>query len=367
MSVTKQLPSLNGLRAVSILLVIISHYVLKYMTVHHIPFDETLVSFHLGQLGVNVFFVISGFLITTLLLREESTQGSIGLKNFYIRRTIRIFPAYYVVLIVYFFLQLLHVITIPGTSWITAITYTKYLNWYKDPYTNHFWSLSVEEHFYLLWPLVFKFLQKHRTKIAASVVILVPIIRFVMGHKSFLWLNHMTLFERADAIMWGCLVAIYQKQILNFIRQKKFVVYLSWFIIVFSLFTPLLTGKLESDLPFRITSSLFGSYGMFPDIAVTIIMLSSVYNSNNSWFAILNTSVFDYTGKISYSIYLWQQFFIIGMVGTVTEAPYNLFGFVLAALISYNLIELPFLRLKKRFESNRAKQPVTYSQPDKVA
>src|SRR6476659_7374830 len=127
----KKLPSLNGLRAISILLVIASHYVMYYFNVNHVPLDDTLVSFNLGHLGVNVFFVISGFLITSLLLREEEVAGNISLKNFYARRTIRIFPAYYFVLIVYGVLQLLHIISISKTSWITAITYTKYFNWYK--------------------------------------------------------------------------------------------------------------------------------------------------------------------------------------------------------------------------------------------
>jgi len=367
MSVTKPLPSLNGLRAISILLVIISHYVLKYLNVNHIQFDETMVSFHLGQLGVNVFFVISGFLITTLLLREEDARGTIGLRNFYIRRTIRIFPAYYFVLIVYFLLQLMHVISIPKTSWITAITYTKYFNWYKDPYTNHFWSLSVEEHFYLLWPLAFKFLKNQRVKIAASVVILVPVIRFIMGHTTHVWLNHMTLFERADAIMWGCLVAIYQKPLVNFIAGKRLVIYVAWLAVLFSIFTPLMTGKLTNDLPFRISSSLFGSYGMIPDVAIAVIMLASVFVSKGTWFSILNSSAFDFTGKISYSIYLWQQFFVIGMIGVVTDAPYNFFCLVAAALFSYYLIELPFLRLKKRFESSKVKARVNYSRADKVA
>ena len=355
MNFPQKLPSLNGLRAISILLVIISHYVMYYFGVKHVPLDDTLVSFNLGHLGVNVFFVISGYLITSLLLREEEATGNVSLKNFYVRRTIRIFPAYYFVLFVYFVLQLSSIIVIPNSSWATAITYTKYFNWYKDPYTTHFWSLAVEEHFYLFWPLVFRFLPKQRTFIATSVVILVPLIRFVMGHRIFVWLNHMTFFERADAIMWGCLFAVYQKQILNYIQRNKYVVHLSMLAIILSMLTPSLTGKLANDLLYRLSTSLFGSYGTVVNVAIAFIMLASVYGRKNVWFKVLNSKTFDFVGKLSYSIYLWQQFFILGMIGIITDAPYSLIGLVIASLISYYFIELPFLKFKKRFEVNRIK------------
>ena len=106
----KKLPSLNGLRAISIFLVLFDHLQIKYYI-----FSETLPKYFLpiryfledGHLGVNVFFVISGFLITTLLLKEEQKNKTVSLKKFYIRRTLRIFPAYYTLLLVYFILQCL--------------------------------------------------------------------------------------------------------------------------------------------------------------------------------------------------------------------------------------------------------------------
>src|SRR4051812_24348426 len=145
-------PSLNGLRAISVLLVIAYHLKIYFLYSQGIDLGENLSFFADGNLGVNVFFIISGFLITSLLLEEERMNSTISLKNFYIRRTIRIFPAYYFMLAVYFILQLCQVIHIGPSSWFTAVTYTKYFNADQDTVTAHAWSLSVEEHFYLLWP-----------------------------------------------------------------------------------------------------------------------------------------------------------------------------------------------------------------------
>ena len=154
----KILPSLNGLRAISILLVITSHLQIQYaifprnLPTYLFPIRYL---FEDGHLGVSVFFIISGFLITTLLLNEEDSYKSVSLKKFYIRRTLRIFPAYYTLLLFYFILQSLGYINLPKYSWLSSLTYTKYFNWYLDWYTAHCWSLSIEEHFYLVWPLLF--------------------------------------------------------------------------------------------------------------------------------------------------------------------------------------------------------------------
>ncbi|HVG40283.1 MAG TPA: acyltransferase, partial [Chitinophagaceae bacterium] len=111
----KLLPSINGLRAISILLVIISHVAVYYQA-----------DWFIGQFGVNVFFILSGYLITRLLLVEEESKGTINLKKFYVRRTLRIFPAYYFMLLVYFILQVAGIIYLNSFAWLTALTYTKY-------------------------------------------------------------------------------------------------------------------------------------------------------------------------------------------------------------------------------------------------
>jgi len=116
-------------------------------------------------------------LITSLMIYEEDLYKTISIKNFYIRRILRIFPAYYFLLLVYLLLQFIGAIYISKTSWLTAFTYTKYFNWCLDWDTSHAWSLSVEEHFYLIWPLLFKFGKKYRGLIALMMLFIAPFFR----------------------------------------------------------------------------------------------------------------------------------------------------------------------------------------------
>ncbi len=124
--------SINGLRTISLTFVILCHLemqynIFKYLKSYKILFPVINILTD-GALGVNIFFVISGFLITSLMLIEEANTETVSLKNFYIRRTLRIFPAYYFLILVYFLLQLGGIISISNASWLTAITYTKYFN-----------------------------------------------------------------------------------------------------------------------------------------------------------------------------------------------------------------------------------------------
>ena len=217
----KRFPSLNGLRAVSIIIVIISHFEFQeYFSFHNLFSPNSLGLFSDGQFGVNVFFVISGFLITSLLLAEE-LRHPIDLKGFYIRRTLRIFPAYYFLLCVYFILQLLGYIKIPGSAWVTSITYTKDLFIGKDWYTGHAWSLSIEEHFYLFWPFLFRV--KKARKIAPWLLVLVPIIfkfSFSYVFPDRPRIHDLNLFSRIDSIAVGCLFAINKEGIYRWLQSK---------------------------------------------------------------------------------------------------------------------------------------------------
>ncbi len=215
-------PSLNGLRAISIFIVFF----------HHLNAAGTFGAFHApsflsflfdGNFGVNVFFVISGFLITTLLIAEEQKNGTISLKNFYIRRIFRIFPAYYFVLFVYFLLQGASVLYFTRESWLSSIFYYKYLV-RGDAETGHFWSLSVEEHFYLVWPLIFFLFRRSRAWFAAGIIGLVFACRFLAYNNRF----HLPfigdwafIFQRADAIMIGCLVAMYKDRIIGWMDKLR--------------------------------------------------------------------------------------------------------------------------------------------------
>jgi peptidoglycan/LPS O-acetylase OafA/YrhL len=156
-----RVPALDGLRAISILIVIGFHTDIIYGKSW--PRWVGLITIH-GSVGVDVFFVISGFLITLLLLRERLAKTKVSLLNFYVRRTLRIWPAYIVFVLVMFILSSQGVIEqVSNRNWATALTYSMSVappppGLRDQPAVwpiGHLWSLSVEELFCLTWPLMF--------------------------------------------------------------------------------------------------------------------------------------------------------------------------------------------------------------------
>lgn len=344
-------PSINGLRAFSILLVITSHLAFNNGLVR--GWEETTWALNLlkfliqdGQLGVNIFFVVSGFLITALLMEEERRTGTISLKKFYIRRMLRIFPAYYFILLVYLFLQIAGYLHLDPISWLTSLTFTKQF-WRTDWYTAHFWSLSVEEIFYLVWPFIFLGGDRLRKWVAVLFFVLVPVIRTLIYFHPVAWVHELTLFTRMDAIALGCLFAIYRDKIVE--RCSPYWTYIFVFSMV-ALFIsrefPFFLGKIGLAFVFIPLGLTHGTTG---NILVAFIMMYSVFGPRRLWFRLLNSSIMNYVGLLSYSIYLWQQFFISEREDWINQAPQNVVFMLLAAMGSYHLIEKPFLRLKNRF------------------
>ena len=197
------LPQLDGLRGISILMVLTAHV--------YAPGWPHLQ----GRLGVTVFFVLSGFLITRLLAREESEQGMISLAPFYVRRAFRLFPLYYLVLAVYCFLILgMGMHSDARSSFLGALpwylTYMQDIPLFRDwnlavPISTPFgqsWSLGIEEKFYLLWPIVaFRVLKNPRARVAlaAAAVVFFSAAKFVSEGRY--------IYPYA-AIAWGCLFAL---------------------------------------------------------------------------------------------------------------------------------------------------------------
>ena len=337
----RYIPSLNGLRAISIFFVLYAHVLLN--------------NFHLaenpgGQIGVTIFFVISGYLITLLLLEEEKASDTISLKSFYVRRALRIFPAYYFLLLVYFILELTGILQFTANSWVTSLTYTKYfpvkngIEWESG----HFWSLSIEEHFYLIWPIVFKTFRKFRAYFAFLVILTIPVIRMTTTLPS------MHIFMRADSIMWGCVFALYNDNIARFITKRhKLFSAAPFAILLFSLVFKRVISILGYHKLDHLALTFFGSFGSITDISIGFIILISIYRRNNLWYKTLNTAPFNFVGKLSYSIYLWQQIFFSPYVGKLSEFPFNIVYIFMAAFLSYNLIEKPFLRIKSKLEGRK--------------
>ena len=207
-----RIPSLDGLRAVSICMVVIGHCS-KTITGLSSSAYMFLGFVGAGRLGVSTFFVISGFLITTLLVREQLSTHTISLKDFYIRRAFRIFPGFYAYWLVAFVLALLGYIQLSRSDLISAATYIwNYVPRNVDTwFLGHTWSLSVEEQFYLLWPLILKLSgPKRGTWAALAVVVTAPFVR--LGSYFLLPSTRprigMMLHTRADSLMIGALLAL---------------------------------------------------------------------------------------------------------------------------------------------------------------
>lgn len=335
-----RIPSLDGLRAISILLVFIGHGAMSYGA------PKVLAPFHhFGNFGVRFFFIISGFLITTLLLKELKKAGRISLKHFYIRRALRIFPAAFGFLAVMGILWGLSIITMKPADMVHALTYT--MNYHEGyvAWVDHLWSLSVEEQFYLLWPglLVLAGMRK-AFRGAWLVVLAAPILRACMWYLWGASESGMTKhFESvADALATGCLLSVYFNRLglsARYMRLQSFpTVFLS-----FSLGLVLVGNGIYLVRPeaFYILGQTLANVG-------TVLCIDWTIRNHTSLVGrLLNTRLAIFVGGISYSLYLWQNSFLLADIDTwATKLPLNVLCAVGAALLSYWAIEQPFLRLK---------------------
>ncbi len=322
-------------------------------TVDHNFFLTAVIEFFTdGHLGVNIFFLLSGFLITSLLLWEEVETKEISLKKFYIRRFLRITPAYYFLLLVYFALQQLHFISIAPSSWLTALTYTKYLNWQNEWLTSHAWTLSVEENFYLFWPLIFLTGPKLRKWLCVFLIAAVPMVRTFIYHHPVSWIDELSLFTRIDAIATGCLFALYKDEMIERLSKHWKIYFYGALVLLFFLrfipqgFTYIGLDKLNVlFIPLGLT------HGTLANFLIGVIFFFSVFGPQGLWFKFLNLKVMDFIGMLSYSLYLWQQILVSESRIWFTQFPQNIFFLFVVASCSYYFIEKPFLKLKSRFSA----------------
>lgn len=314
-----------------------------------------------GDLGVSAFFVLSGFLITRLLIREHDKTGSVSLSKFYLRRTMRIFPAYYAFLILSYILDAHAGQVWSSTVLASALTYTvNYFNAFNShPATSiaHAWSLAVEEQFYVLWPLAFLILAsrgKRALAIGLSVAALGALLwrteLFLVAHASVAYVYN-AFDTRLDNLAVGCLLALavdHQRAIAFASRLAR----RAWF--------PAVTVGLLLVSRLWIGEAYHYSVGFTVDailVAVLIAQLLQLYQSR-AWHW-LEWKVVKYLGAISYPIYLYHAWgaslgrrvhgleFVAGVVATVALAS----G-------SYYVVERPFLKLKARFAAQSSPSPV---------
>lgn len=326
-SKTNRIPSLDGLRAFSIALVLLAHlagtrgYPQNWMT------QALRYSAHFG---VTIFFVISGFLITRLLLKEHEKSGQVSLLAFYRRRTFRIFPA------AYFYIACITLVAAPFAHpyLLQALTYTMCYTGPARPWLlGHLWSLSVEEQFYLLWPTVFALYFGRKKYFAWAVVFLAPLFRMIAVRFGYddIGFYFPTV---ADSIAAGCLLAIYYPEI----QRRGAWITRPWVTIGIIAATVLVQYRIA--ISFRLPI-YFGGVVAF---MIALVIFSTVERPP----AILNNGPIIFIGTLSYSLYLWQQPFLDRTSSSPLCAfPLNLFLTFVAAYASYRLVERPMLRFQK--------------------
>jgi peptidoglycan/LPS O-acetylase OafA/YrhL len=351
----RMIPSLDGLRAVSIVLVIALHSLQHYGLTHKVP----VIWFILcnGSVGVYIFFVISGYLITTLLLREHRAKGRISLRDFYIRRGFRILPPLYV-----------YVLTIAVLGWTgrlagvnatEIVTALFFLRNYSQHVTlwvfEHFWSLCVEEQFYLLWPglVVFALLRRGEgqgrrlaARVAVAIIVAEPFIRL------FCWRFVPTLHNTgqfhmsADCLMFGAAGALLEGST-RFEALYRRATRWPWLL-------PVVLFGVLGALGMRFQNYFNVPLGdTLQGFVILMWLLWLVRNPATAQGRFLNGSAIRWVGRLSYSLYIWQTFFIhyknvpvFGGAYFVNTPPGAWLSILVVATFSYYVIEQPSLRLR---------------------
>jgi len=335
------LPTLDGWRAIAIVIVMLDHS----PTLALGPFNSNL--FHgMGNFGVQVFFAISGLLICSRLLDEEEKTGTLQIRSFYIRRLFRIQPAALAYLGFILLLTVFHRLPLYTSGMVTAAILVRNF-WGMDlrntftvgwP-TVHYWSLSVEEHFYLVLPSLLFFVKRWR----AEVLLGLALIGF--GWRAFLLSNRATsLFSvevRTDTCLCYLFLAAGTAVLLRHESIRKFA-----------------TRYIRSFVVLPVALLLVLAHGRITALSALIpifMVISTMLRPNDLVSKFLESAPLRFIGRISYSAYLWQEVFLTGNWAP-TIRPFGwlntsllvwpaVFG---TAIASYYLIEKPFIRLGHR-------------------
>jgi peptidoglycan/LPS O-acetylase OafA/YrhL len=343
------LPSLDGLRALSIIMVVGSH-VLIGQNIH----NTFLYSIFNGALGVGIFFIISGFIITTLLMKELIYTKDINLKSFYIRRFLRIIPLAYLFLFILIGLNQIFDMRINFSGFILAFLFLKnFVGSETDPATTHYWSLSVEEQYYLIFPYLFKKSRKLYLAFGIALIFLI-IPAIVWLHFHFLWLNVNPVFSILFMLVYKLPLLLIGSvfSILFFRYHSSFKKYSNS---VYSLLLIITVIIINSDYAAvsRIKGFLFTN--VITGVLIAFLIGINLFENSSAVFKILNNRAVVFVGKLSYSIYVWQQIFTFSIPWAKSSKLLGSVGFNLSALfvvayLSYNYFEKPFLKLKQKFQ-----------------
>lgn len=332
-----RIPTLDGIRAFSICLVLIAHSLGTGVLPTASPRAHIL-----GDIGVRTFFVLSGFLITTLLLREHAKHGSISLRGFYLRRALRIFPACYAFLAT--------VIALRAAGWLGASdadlafagTYTMNFHAQRAWSIGHLWSLAVEEQFYLLWPVTLVALGVRRAlRVALAALAVAPFIRLATWYG---WPALRPLADQMfpcvfDALATGCALAMVRTRLDSLPWVRRWLAARWFWAIPIACAASRLMTRPWIDL--GITTTL-------ANLGIALAIHRCVSRQDGAVRAVLEHPLAVRVGVLSYSLYLWQQLFLNHhSTAWINTFPVNIGFTFAAAALSHRLVEAPFLRLSE--------------------
>jgi peptidoglycan/LPS O-acetylase OafA/YrhL len=371
-------PNLDSLRSIAFLLVFLQHSVSdQLLTGHNILIDCFLNRlFRGGEMGVSVFFVLSGFLITYLILNELNSTNTINIKHFYIRRALRIWPLYYAVLIFIFFIYpiLRNLAGMDSSHGHNIPYYFLFLSNFDIIHIDHYfetmawgpitvtWSVAVEEQFYLTWPLFFAFVpRRFYSLIFISIISLSLVFRYFHIHDKPVMLYH-SFIVCADLAIGGLCAYYafnYKKFTLFFVNLRKNAIISLYFLgFLWLFFIPDLSKKNDVLLFFsRFINTLFFAF----------IILEQNY-AQQSFYKFSNLKTLTFWGKYTYGLYLLHNivllFIFIALGPKLLNINYEayflpnfmvcLVGLVMSMVISYvsyEYFEKRFLTLKERFST----------------
>jgi peptidoglycan/LPS O-acetylase OafA/YrhL len=343
--------TLDGWRAIAILTVLLAH---GQDSINNFIGNEVSNMHSFGLLGVRIFFGLSGYLITLRIIEEMDVNGHLSLKGFYLRRFFRIIPPLAVFCLTTLILGSSNIIPVSVTEWLGGLFFfSNFVD--KHWFMGHLWSLSVEEHFYLIWPIIFILTPKNKLHLFILISVIVLSVWRIAAWKFQLYSSPAIFWGRSDiqfdGLLWGCFFAVMRRHanttIINYFSSNT----------VFSITLILFVLSLiEWSHDYKIKMLIYSFQSLL--IALMIFYTSSA--QKNVLISTLETKPLRWIGKLSYSVYLWQQLFfvpnkdLISSMILLQSFPLNLLLVMIIATFSYYTVEKKFIRI-----GHKLAKPVT--------
>jgi peptidoglycan/LPS O-acetylase OafA/YrhL len=370
-----RIKELDGLRGVAILLVMSLHLVKRATYFTENPILKSVLNFtNIGWIGVDIFFTLSGFLITTILLSSKNKEGYF--KNFYSRRMLRIFPLYYLAIgVVLLFAPRLEIEFIQNLKYALPIMLVYLQNWallsegfFITSYLGVTWSLAIEEQFYFIWPLIIRWVSKEKLiKFSIGYIVLSWGIRIA---TALLWedlaeitrFHYYASFARFEEMLLGGLLAILltydgAKEKIRQFSLPMFILFSCFFIILCFLSLPNTPQPAHSNIPLTL-----GGYTAVMFFTTGLLGIFVTFPPESGLRRLFQNQILIFFGKYSYAMYLfhmivgiifldvfWQrgfrgwEYFFIYLIASFG-------GTIILSLLSWHLLEKHMLNLKKYFE-----------------